>query len=236
MWTQKTASLFGTIALLAIAIAILVFFYEMSLLARSLRVDLGALTANTNALLVTANQAAGQARDASEQAKLAAVEQRAYWNKTSLETYKTMASLRLTIVRVDHSVNDDLAPRLGRSLDATTDLSRTAAANLARTMEELQPTLSNLGRASAAAAVASEEASKIIADPHIRETLANLEETSAFAKATADASAQTMQHVEGSTRDIQAYVHRETAPARGTWNLFRELLSLTWQARGAIAK
>src|ERR1700681_3893461 len=136
----------------------MILFYELSLLARAARQNLASVTANLNTLIVTANQTAGQARDASEQAKLAAIEQRAYWSKTSLETYKTMASVRLTIVRTDRSLNDVLVPQLGHTLEAPTEFSRSAAANLARMIEGLQPTLGNMGRASAAAADASEEA------------------------------------------------------------------------------
>lgn len=226
---MNLSSTFRTAAIVAVAIGVLIVLYEMSLLVAAIRVDLDKITASANALLVTANQAAGQARDASEQAKLAAIEQRAYWNKTSLETYKTMASVRLTIVRTDHSLNDILVPQLGHTLDATTELSRTAAANLARTMEELQPTFDNMGRASAAAA-------DTMSDPHIRDTLDHLDETSSHLADTADQAAQTMANLNATTRDVQAYVHRETAPVRGTWNLFRELLRLTWQARGALAK
>src|ERR1700681_4696537 len=105
----------------------MILFYELSLLARAARQDLASITANLNTLIITANQTAVQARDASEQAKLAAIEQRAYWAKTSLETYKTMAAVRLTIVRTDRSLNDVLVPHLTASLDSTTELSRSAA-------------------------------------------------------------------------------------------------------------
>jgi len=214
----------------------MILFYELSLLARAARQNLASVTANLNTLIVTANQTAGQARDASEQAKLAAIEQRAYWSKTSLETYKTMASVRLTIVRTDRSLNDVLVPQLGHTLEATTELSRSAAANLARMIEGLQPTLGNMGRASAAAADASEEAAKTMADPRIGETLGNLEETSKRAADTADQTAQAMGNLNAATRDVAAYVHRETAPVRGTWNIVKELLGLAYQSRGALGK
>ena len=225
-----------TAALIAVAIGILILCYELSLLARASRQDLASVTANLNTLIVTANQtalnlrdAAASARDASEQAKLAAIEQRAYWAKTSLETYKTMAAVRLTIVRTDRSLNDVLVPKLSLTLDGTTELSRSAAANLARTMDELQPTLQNMGRASAAAA-------DTMADPAIRETLAHLEETSKHAADTADQTAQAMANVNATTRDVAAYVHRMTTPVRGTWSLVKELLGLAYQSRGALGK
>lgn len=140
-------------ALLAIIVAAALFLiYELILFTLQLQRDFQLLTGSVNTLLMTANAAAVNARDASEQARLAAIEQRVYWNKTSLETYKTMASLRLTITRADHSINDVLVPKLGAALDSTTNLSTTAASNLTQIMEGLQPTLGDLARASAAAA------------------------------------------------------------------------------------
>jgi hypothetical protein len=169
----------GVMLLIVLAAAIFLL-YELLLLVRGIRLEFGILSGNFNTLLVTANAAALNTRDASEQARLAAIEQRAYWNKTSLETYKTMASLRLTITRTDQSINDVLVLKLGAALDGTTELSTTAAANLAQTMEGLRPTLANLSRASAAAADA-------LADPQINETLQHLDDTAAHA---ADAANQ----------------------------------------------
>lgn len=199
---------------------------ELGRLTHDARTDLNSLSQNLNALVITANQAAVEARDASTQAKLAATEQRAYWQKTSLETYKTMASLRLTIVRTDTSLNDQLVPRLALALDNTNKLSVTAAGGLQQTMDNLRPVLSNLAAASAGAATTMN-------DPAIRETLGHLDETSARAALAAAQTVQIAGHLNDASRDFAAYVHRVTAPARGVYSFFKELLGLARDARQA---
>ena len=199
---------------------------ELARLAHDARTDINALSKNLNALVITANQTAVEARDASQQAKLAAIEQRAYWQKTSLETYKTMASLRLTIVRTDSSLNDQLVPRLALALDNTNKLSVAAAGGLQQTMDNLRPVLSNLATASAGAATAMN-------DPAIHEALAHVDETSARAAIVSAETVQIAGHLNDASRDFAAYVHRITAPARGVYSFFKELLGLTRDARQA---
>jgi hypothetical protein len=217
---------FEKICLAGITICAAWLAIELALLARDARRDLNAFSGNLNTLAVTANETAVEARDASTQAKLAAIEQRAYWNKTSLETYKTMASLRLTIVRTDHSLNDVLVPQLGATLDQTNRLSSTAALELQKTMDGLQPALGNLARASGAAA-------DTLADPAIHDSLAHVDEASQKTAVLADQTAQTAAHLNAASADFAAYVHRMTAPARGVWNALKTLLGLAAQARQA---
>lgn len=53
--------------------------------------------------------------------------------------------------------------------------------------------------------------------PEIKQTLGSLAETSAGA-------AQTTKNVQATTQDIRDYVHRETTPIRGTWNMVKSFL------------
>lgn len=218
--------IFETICLAFITTCLAFLIIEFGLLVRDGRRDLDALSRNLNILTITANQTAVEARDASTQAKLAATEQRAYWQKTSLETYKTMASLRLTIVRTDSSLNDQLVPRLALALDNTNRLSSTAAVQLGKTMDELQPILGNLARASSGAADA-------INDPAIHEALAHVDETSARAAIVSAETVQIAGHLNDASRDFAAYIHRITAPVRGVYSFFKEVLGLARDARQA---
>lgn len=218
--------IFESICLAGVTIAAMILLFELTHLVSDTRYNLNSLAVHLETLAVTANQTATQARDASEQAKLAAQEQRAYWQKTSLETYKTMASLRLTIVRTDGSLNDVLVPKLAATLDNTNHLSAAAAANLEKTMDELRPVLENLAQASAGAAATMN-------DPAIKETIQHVDETSARAAVTAAQTAQIAGHLNDAARDFAAYVHRMTAPARGVWTFAKELLGLAAQARQA---
>lgn len=217
MWSDKTAQRVGLFVLIAIAVAVLLILYKLSLFMGAVQRDADSITANVNILLNTVNATAAEARDASEQAKLAAGEQRLYWQKTSLETYKTMASLRLTIVRIDKSLNDVLAPRVGNSLDAATALETSAARNLTdttvridATIDDLRPAIDGGIRAAAAASTAMEAAGKDMSDPAIHETLSHIDGVAGNLDATSG--------------DIRAFVHRETAPVQGTWNVIKAFL------------
>ena len=222
--------IFETICLAFITTCLAFLIIEFGLLVRDGRRDLDALSRNLNILTITANQTAVEARDASAQAKLAAIEQRAYWQKTSLETYKTMASLRLTIVRTDSSLNDQLMPRLALALDNTNRLSSAAAVQLGKTMDELQPILGNLARASNGAADAMNDPESARA---IHEALAHVNETSARAAIVSAETVQIAGHLNDASRDFAAYIHRITAPARGVYSFFKEVLGLARDARQA---
>lgn len=213
----QTADALRTISIVALAIGILIFLYRLSL-----KID--AVTVPTTSLVITANQAmqnlrdaAASARDASEQAKLAATEQRAYWNKTSLEMYKTMAALRLTIVRTDESFNNVLMPKLATSLDASVTLQESAMKDLSDaigkvdvTIDALRPAIDGGIAATQAASAAMEAAGKNMADPAIHETLAHVDGVAGNLDATSG--------------DIRTFVHRETTPVRGTWNVIKAFL------------
>lgn len=198
----------------AVTAGVVFLFINLGLLVRDVRRNVSANIPEIHALLVNVRDAAASARDASQQAALAAQEQRAYWNKTSLETYKTMASLRLTITRADRSFNDVLVPKVAEALDSTTNLSNTAAVQLTHTMNELQPTFDSFAKAAAGAA-------ETMNDPRIGEAIGHLAETSDHAAGAAANTEQATAHLDGAAADVQTFIHRETTPARGAWNTVR---------------
>lgn len=220
---KKIASALLIASLVASSIAWIALIHELRLLARDLRADVNQTAGELHATLATVNMAAEQARQASVQANLAATEQRAYWAKTSLETYKTMADLRLTIVRTDHSINDVLVPKLSAALTDTDTLTNTAAQQLISTVAELRPTLNNLARASAAAANA-------MADPAIHETLTHVNETSMDLAATARDMDQTVASMARSANLIEGRVRQATKPASLAVRVAEKLLGITTQA------
>lgn len=140
----------------------------------------------------------------------AADEQAAYWQKTQLQVYKLITDMKEIMVRTDRSLNDVLVPRISASLDASVALETSAARNLTDTtakiddtIDALRPMIDNGIRATAAAATA-------MSDPAIHETLAHVDGAAGNLDAT--------------TSDIHAFVHRETTPVRGTWNVIKAFL------------
>lgn len=50
---------------------------------------------------------------------------------------------------------------------------------------------------------------------------------------SATSTAEATQNLADASKDIKDYVHRETAPVRGTWNFIKEMIGLVWSVRGA---
>lgn len=98
-----------------------------------------------------------------------------------------------------------LETKAGAAIDAQSaafaDLQKRAAA----AVDALQPSLQNF-------AAASLTLSNGLADtlPHITATSAHVESATG--------------HIDGAAGDVQAFIHRETAPVRGTWNIIKSFL------------
>ena len=150
--------------------ALAVFLICCSVLLRDLRALVQQIGNDEQQLSGKLQSVVDTAQKASEAAYQAEQQQILTLNKTSLETYKTAAAARLVLVRTDKSLNDILVPRLARQLEDADILTEQAAQDLHATVMALQPTLENLARA-------SQNAADTIADPEIKASLANLEET-----------------------------------------------------------
>jgi len=126
-----------------------------------------------------------------EQLNQAAIEQRAYWNKTSADSDKTVKAMRLTIDRaallLDHTdvqLNSSLFPDLDR--------------NLSLTAQSAQMGMASIGHAGDALTFQLD-------DPAIADLAKNLDATSGQLQ-------QTSEHMAATTADIEQAVHRMTRP------------------------
>jgi hypothetical protein len=66
-----------------------------------------------------------------------------------------------------------------------------------------------------------------LSQPEIKGTTIAIEEA-------AQATAATTANLADATKDIKDFVHRETAPARGTWHGLKAAINFVWSIRGAI--
>jgi hypothetical protein len=127
-----------------------------------------ATSQNLNAILIQTGIAADQAR-------LAATEQRAYWEKTSLDSDKTVKALRLTI--------DRAALLLSHTDQQLNDL----------TFPNLNAQISQVGQSGVSSAKALESSADalhdLFADPHLSGLVVNLDQTSASLSQTAASGA-----------------------------------------------
>jgi hypothetical protein len=225
------------VAKLACLIALLLFLVwatiamrGLSLFTEKARGDLYQLTIATETSLEILDGASDQiailastARTTTQHLNEAETQQAAYWNKTSAEMYKTMAALRLVIVRTDRTLNDQLGPQLGLTVADSDAFVRDASKEMAQTSSGLQASLDNLTKASAAAANA-------MADPHISETLGHVDEMSEQLVGTSYQINSTAEHVEQTSELIENRVRQAVKPATLAMRIAQEALSLTVQA------
>lgn len=142
---------------------------------------------NLNAVLIQLGLTADQAR-------LASMEQRAYWRKNSLETHQVLASVKRTVDDAD----------LGLQV-----LVVAADKQLNGTGEKLQSSLLHLGNV-------ADDMDRLMlhtdqtlyqAGPSVQATLDNVQKTSASLAAASDSIA-------GASKDIEVKVHQLTRPAK----------------------
>ena len=112
------------------------------------------------------------------QVNLAAQEQRAYWQKTSADSDKTVKALRLTVDRAglllkhtDEQLNGSLLPDFDRQLSLTSESAQASFSSITHAgdaltfqIDDLQPIFANLGAASANVASGTGHADKILLD------------------------------------------------------------------------
>jgi hypothetical protein len=172
------------VALVAITVALVLFLNEARLLAK-----------NLNHAVDDADRAIAKAETVEDSASAAAgqftrqiAQQSADWQKAQLQVYKTITDTKQILVRTDRSLNDVLVPRAAASLDASVRLQNTAAEDLDRTMNELQPTFEHFAKTSAAA-------ERAVSDPSIEMGLAEFSDAAASSATAAHEAAGAMTDV-----------------------------------------
>lgn len=155
--------------------------------------------------------------------------QQEYYKNLSNKSGVFLDSLTTTVDDFHRTV----LPRVADTLDSAAALETSAARNLTDTTIKIDNTIESLRPIIDNGIVATQAAAAAMSDPAIHETLTHVDEASAHAAIAADQAAQTTAHLNDAARDFAAYVHRMTAPARGVWNAFKELLGLAAQARQA---
>jgi hypothetical protein len=137
-------------------------------------------------------------------------QQSATLEKSQLQLYKTITDLKEIFVRTDRSLNDVLVPKLAASLDASTALETSATRNLTDTTVKIDDTIDALRPMIDGGIRATTAAAEAMSDPAIHETATHVDGVSA--------------NLEATSADIRDFVHRETTPVRGTWNVIKAFL------------
>lgn len=168
------------------------------------------LTSDADQTVLHLDKTAGVLNDAAKQ-------QAEYWPKELQETRKVTAAAKELIVRTDLSLNGGpsvrgVLPGLTGAIGTTNDAIEHLTADIDSTHNQISPVLDNLALSTDAMAKQT---------PVI---LQNLQETSKQTVLVSENVAGTTDELHGTATDIHAYIHRETTPARGTWNLIKSFL------------
>lgn len=128
----------------------------------------------------------------------AAAEQRAYWQKTSADSDKTVKALRLVVDRAglllkhtDEQLNASLLPDFDREVKLTSLSAQTSIGSIGHASDVLTLRLN---------------------DPSISQAAAHLNDASANAAEASRSVAEGTAHLEKATADIEQAVHRLTRP------------------------
>jgi hypothetical protein len=213
----RTLKIFEAICAAIVTAAAAFLMIEGGLFLRELRIQVDPIAVHAQVAIQQANidlselfVVESSVYDATQKVSDAADQQSAYWQKTQLQVYKLITDTKEIMVRTDRSLNDILVPRISASLDASTALQVSAMRNLTDTTARIDDTIDALRPMIDNGIHATAAASAVMSDPVIHETLAHVDGAAG--------------NVDAATSDIAEFVHRETTPVRGTWNVVKKFL------------
>jgi ABC-type transporter Mla subunit MlaD len=205
--------LFEKICLGAATAGVFFLLIEAGLFLREERIDSDKITAQTVGLALPIKNALAQIASAAKTfAQVGAQERNAFQEQQNY--FRGLTSRTNTLFDTANTTltvfNATVLPRVAAALDGTTTIETSAARDLMDTtikidgaIDALRPMIDGGIRATTAAAAA-------MSDPAIHETLAHVDGVAGNLDATSG--------------DIRTFVHRETTPVRGTWNVIKSFL------------
>lgn len=140
------------------------------------------------------------------------ISQMKYWENYGPKTQKILDDVDASIVHLDNSINNNLIPAATQSLVNTQQVETQLAGSITDLSTGLKPMLAN-------ASTAMLTVSDILADPTIKDTLHNINTSSANAiRITAGAGVMASNGAAIST-DLKDAVHRSTRPATFSYKI-----------------
>lgn len=176
--------------------------------------DLHGISQNTNAALI-------QIGLTTDEVRRAAIEQRRYWNETSKETTKTIASVHDLIEHTDRNINEGLLP------DAASLVSETHR-NVVQIGESTDVALKSLDGTLEQLTVAAAAMTRQAENPDIQKTVA------ALASTTQNISVAT-ENLSAASKDIRDRVHQMTKPASMAVRIGSTLLGVAAKVGALLA-
>ena len=135
------------------------------------------------------------------------------------------AAANRLIAHTDVSLNgDDLRPGLLRQLSATIEEQQDRLSQMESVAQENLQDLDDAEKQITPAIANFNRASSVLADG-LPPILGNVIDTTAQTVAIGQNTADTTHQLDLTAQDIRAFVHRETTPVRGTWNVIKGFLA-----------
>jgi hypothetical protein len=217
---NETVQSFKIICLALAAILIFTLIIFVGTLTRQMRESGAALNITLNkadAALSTLQAAGQQAMPAIQQLNDATARQIDTLNKTNTEIYRSSAALKTFIVLTDKKVNgqDGILDLFSRNLSDSDVLLRRGSNSLGDLTDDGTSALVHV-----TAAIDALESDAAAARPAIDSANAASGSAAASAAHLSEASA----HLNDASADVAAWIHRETTPVRGTWNVVKSFL------------
>lgn len=210
------------LSIAAACIAILLFLVECTLLVHDARKSLLLIATDLHNTQSDYQRVAQEAVGTMAPLRAALKASKDSSEQVAANSVVATSTLNADLVDLSSAIGhlDSLIVSISTDASQVTKQSADSFTKLNATMDSLQPAIKSL--------TSSMDQLPAIAT--------NLKDTSAQTIVIAQNTASTTHNIDLTSHDIQQYIHRETAPVRGTWNLFKELLGLTYQMRGALAK
>jgi hypothetical protein len=189
---RSILQLAAAFALLCLGVSAAVLCYDVHTLARDADRTMRVIEEDVKVQSLNLSQDELQLNLVLDEVGKAATEQRAYWQKTSADSDKTVKALRLTVDRAalllahtDARLNDSFLPDADRQLNLTAEAAQGAFGSighagdsLTNSIQDLQPTFAHLDETSAQLAVASQYFAS--ASGHANNILDDGEKTAAY--------------------------------------------------------
>lgn len=205
--------LFEKICLGAATSGVLFLLVEAGLFIREERINSDKITGQTVGLALPIKNALAQIAAAAKtfaqvgaQERNAFQEQQNYFRGLTARTNTLFDTANTTLT----VFNATVLPRVAAALDGTTALETDAARDLTDTTIKIDDTIGALRPMIDGGIHATTAAAAAMSDPAIHETLAHVDGVAGNLDATSG--------------DIRGFVHRETTPVRGTWNVIKSFL------------
>lgn len=201
-----------TLALLVLSGAGAYALIQIGLTARAIRLQVPSVVTQTNATLLDVSRLAQDTTGVTAEIRKTLKSIQSSNQQTAANSAAATATLNVDLIKLGKVLD-----QASLSVDSISSQTVVLSTHANDALDSLQNAINSTQPAIANATQATQNAANLLGDPNLRAVTAN---ASVIAQNTADTSRQ----IDLTAHDVQAFVHRETTPVRGTWNVIKAFL------------